>query len=365
MVFRLKTLLILILMCGSANSFAQELQGLWEKTKEYYKGFSVNKHQILLARQDSIAQQIKYKPQVQAQFQQSISSVNGSMGSFMPLTGIVNMSGSNEFIESSSIFNHFISGTLKWDLITFDRKRLDKAISSSKITHSILQEQEFTFRIQQLLAQRYIEFLYLNVLNDWYVKHASRYASILEITKGLAHAGLVSGADTLLASASLKNVQSNLFKLKGKIVGSAELLREFTNQSEPNGANKGQFLKTIEDTTRKQNNHPLILMKVNEEKTLEFMQQKNSRDPFPRVLLLGGLTNRSSGVSSNGQANASYTGLYKDFANNYFVGVGVTWNLQDVFTSKSEKNLYRLKRQSNIFEQEIVQNQIHSGLEQL
>ncbi|VTP95000.1 hypothetical protein [Sphingobacterium daejeonense] len=133
MVFRLKILLIVVGMCISINSYAQHLQDLWEKTKEYYSGFDVQKQQILLAKQDSIAQQIKYKPQVQAQFQQSLSSLNGASGSFMPLPGILNMSGPNDPIGGSSTFNHFISGTLNWDLVNFGRKGLDKDISSSKL----------------------------------------------------------------------------------------------------------------------------------------------------------------------------------------------------------------------------------------
>lgn len=365
MVFRLKILLIVVGMCISINSNAQHLQDLWEKTKEYYSGFDVQKQQILLAKQDSIAQQIKYKPQVQAQFQQSLSSLNGASGSFMPLPGILNMSGPNDPIGGSSTFNHFISGTLNWDLVNFGRKGLDKDISSSKIEYSKLQEQNFIYNIQQRLTQRYIEFIYLNVLNEWFEKHAERYTSILDITKGLAEAGIIPGADTLLASSSLKNVESNLLQIKGKVAGSRELLKEFTKDFNPADTKITPFLEVIDTKTVVQQEHPLFLMKRNEAESLQLMEKKNQRDHFPRVMLLGGLTNRSSGITSDGYVNPNYSALYNDFANNYFVGVGVTWNLQDLFNSRSQRSSLGLLRQNNEYEQEVIQNEIHSHIAQL
>lgn len=365
MVFRLKILLIVVGMCISINSYAQHLQDLWEKTKEYYSGFDVQKQQILLAKQDSIAQQIKYKPQVQAQFQQSLSSLNGASGSFMPLPGILNMSGPNDPIGGSSTFNHFISGTLNWDLVNFGRKGLDKDISSSKIEYSKLQEQNFIYHIQQRLTQRYIEFIYLNVLNEWFEKHAERYTSILDITKGLAEAGIIPGADTLLASSSLKNVESNLLQIKGKVAGSRELLKEFTKDFNPADTKITPFLEVIDTKTVVQQEHPLFLMKRNEAESLQLMEKKNQRDHFPRVMLLGGLTNRSSGITSDGYVNPNYSALYNDFANNYFVGVGVTWNLQDLFNSRSQRSSLGLLRQNNEYEQEVIQNEIQSHIAQL
>ncbi|HBO88872.1 MAG TPA: hypothetical protein DD623_05390, partial [Streptococcus sp.] len=82
-------------------------------------------------------------------------------------------------------------------------------------------------------------------------------------------------------------------------------------------------------------------------------------------MLLGGLANRSSGITANGYVHGNYSEIYNDFANNYFVGVGVTWNLQDMFRSKSDKKQYNLKLQNNIYEQELLQNEISSNLNQL
>ncbi|VTP95003.1 TolC family protein [Sphingobacterium daejeonense] len=215
------------------------------------------------------------------------------------------------------------------------------------------------------MTQRYIEFIYLNVLNEWFEKHAERYTSILEITKGLAEAGIVPGADTLLASSSLKNVESNLLQIKGKVAGSRELLKEFTKDFNPADTKITPFLEVIDTKTVVQQEHPLFLMKRNEAESLQLMEKKNQRDHFPRVMLLGGLTNRSSGITSDGYVNPNYSALYNDFANNYFVGVGVTWNLQDLFNSRSQRSSLGLLRQNNEYEQEVIQNEIHSHIAQL
>lgn len=367
MVFNFKSLLILTGMCIALNSNAQTLQGLWDKTIAYYKGFNVQNQQILLAKQDSLAQQIKYKPQVQAQFQQSLSSVNGTSGAFLPLPGIMNISGPQVNEGSSSTFNHFISASMNWDLINFGRKDLDKDISSSKIAYSKLNQHKFALEIQKKLANRYIEFLYLQILDKWYVRHTERYATILEITKGLAKAGIVPGADSLLANSSLKNVQSSLSHVQGKLDASIFLIKELSNvNSLPiQEVYSKPFLEILKFQDAVQSDHPILQMKKQQQQSLELLGKKQDREIFPRIMLLGGLANRSSGITSNGYVNSGYTDLYQEFANNYFIGVGVTWNLQEVFQSKSNKRKYDLLRQNNLLEQGLVQNEIKTSLDQL
>ena len=367
MVFNFKSLLILTGMCIAFNSNAQTLQGLWDKTIAYYKGFDVQNQQILLAKQDSLAQQIKYKPQVQAQFQQSLSSVNGTSGAFLPLPGIMNISGPQVNEGSSSTFNHFLSASMNWDLINFGRKDLDKDISSSKIAYSKLNQHKFALEIQKKLANRYIEFLYLQILDKWYVRHAERYATVLEITKGLAKAGIVPGADSLLANSSLKNVQSSLSHVQGKLDASIFLIKELSNvNSLPiQEVYSKPFLEILKSQDSVQSEHPILQMKKQQQQSLELLGKKQDREIFPRIMFLGGLANRSSGITSNGYVNSGYTDLYQDFANNYFIGVGVTWNLQEVFQSKSNKRQYDLLRQNNLLEQGLVQNEIKTSLDQL
>ncbi|WP_312697578.1 TolC family protein [Sphingobacterium mizutaii] len=364
---KFKSLLILLGLFIAMDSHAQSLQDLWDKTRNYYKGFEVQKQQILLAKQDSIAQQIKYKPQVQAQFQQGFSSVEGTSGAFLPLPGIMNISGPNQLDGASSTFNHFLSGSMNWDLINFGRKGLDKDISSTKIDYTKLKEQDFTYTVQQKLTRRYIEFLFFQVMDDWYQKHSERYQSIVDITKGLARAGIVPGADTLLATSSLKNVESNLLQIQGKLNGAKILLKEFTNEEVLSAGNNNPeaFLQLIGSQQTSTLEHPLLMMKRKEEESLTLLERKQGKELFPRVMLLGGLANRSSGVTANGYVHGNYGEIYNDFANNYFVGVGVTWNLQDMFRSKSDKKQYNLKLQNNLFEQELLQNEISSNLNQL
>lgn len=367
MVFNFKSLLILTGMCIAFNSNAQTLQGLWDKTIAYYKGFDVQNQQILLAKQDSLAQQIKYKPQVQAQFQQSLSSVNGTSGAFLPLPGIMNISGPQVNEGSSSTFNHFLSASMNWDLINFGRKDLDKDISSSKIAYSKLNQHKFALEIQKKLANRYIEFLYLQILDKWYFRHAERYATVLDITKGLAKAGIVPGADSLLANSSLKNVQSSLSHVQGKLDASIFLIKELSNvNSLPiQEVYSKPFLEILKSQDSVLSEHPILQMKKQQQQSLELLGKKQDREIFPRIMLLGGLANRSSGLTSNGYVNSRYTDLYQDFANNYFIGVGVTWNLQEVFQSKSNKRQYDLLRQNNLLEQGLVQNEIKTSLDQL
>src|SRR5690606_29402490 len=123
----------------------------------------------------------------------------------------------------------------------------DVCSSDLKIDYTKLKEQDFSYNVQQKLTRRYIEFLFFQVMDDWYQKHSERYQSIVDITKGLARAGIVPGADTLLATSSLKNVESNLLQIQGKLNGAKILLKEFTNEEVLSAGNNNPeaFLQLI------------------------------------------------------------------------------------------------------------------------
>ena len=364
---RLISLLVLCCILGSLKVQAQQLQDLWDKTAQYYKGFNIRDQAVRLAKQDSIAAQIKYKPILQAQLQQGLSSVEGTSGAFLPLPGVINISAGANLEGSSSTFNHFLSGTMQWDILNFGRKGLDKAISSTAIAQARLDQEVFQLDIQQQLSTRYIEYLYYQTLKEWFARHAGRYHSVLTITRGLAKGGLVPGADSLLASSSLKHVQSALLQVDGKAQGIKYLIKELSNTEMAEAGNGVElpFMTLMGPEETELAIHPLLKLKEQDAESLDLLHKRKAREVLPRVQLLGGLSNRSSGISNMGYVSGAYGDVYSDFANNYFVGVGATWNLQDLFRSKVDREKIALQLQDNRHEQELLTNELTAKQQQL
>ncbi|GAA4140131.1 hypothetical protein GCM10022216_18970 [Sphingobacterium kyonggiense] len=353
----------LLLIFINQVAFGQSLQDLWEKTASHYKGFDLKKQQILMAKQDSLDRLIKYRPQVQVQAQQGLSSLSGTSGTFLPLPGIVNSNGNAS--NSDPIFNHFLSSTMNWDIVNFGKKQLDKEIGRSQIQQSQTDQRLFEIQIQQKLAERYLNYQYLQVLEDWFNKHNARYQSILQLTIGLAKAGVKPGADSLLAQSALNQVHSNLTLLEGQAEGAKFLLHEFTGetfQESPYKTNS-PFLSLIDHQDLGVNLHPKLLIKDEEANMLALQEKKLAKGKLPRIMLLGGLASRSSSVNSSGVALTDYGQLYDNFANNYYVGLGMTWSLQDLWQSNSKQRSSQLQQRNVNLEKEMINNELSSQLQ--
>ena len=344
--------------------YAQTLKDYWQQAKMNYKGFSLKDREIGIARMDSAAALEGYKPQVWVQYQQGISSLNNVSGAFYPMTGIFNISGSNTLGGTSSTFNQYVSSSLNWDLINFGRKDVDKALGAAAVKQSIWESDQYTLVMKNELSQRYINCLYYHILLKWYKAHLRRYQDILDLTGDLARSGILPSADTLLVSSSLNNVLSELSHVSGQAKGAIYALSEFVGDSLSIAAPKNdRFFSLLEDNSERiVTQQPLLEIKKVESERFVQLTKKSTKELFPRVMGIGALSSRSSGVSKDGVASNHYGDLYQNYAHNYFVGIGVTWNLQQLFNAKSDRKIFEARRQKADEEHWLLGNKLEKTL---
>lgn len=346
---------------------AQTLQEYWDNTQKNYKGFAVKDQQVNLARLDSSERLNTYKPQVLLQYQQAFSSVNGISGSFYPFPGMFNISGSANLTGASGTFNQYASSTVNWDIVRFGRRNLDKEIGKVGVDFQEIDALNFSNIVQKKLSERYLTFLYYQITSDWHHEHLARYKDVLDVTKGLATNGIVPLADTLLASSAYKKVESGLYQVEGQLQGVKYLIEELTGAAvvKPSLAQSARFFQFVYADTAKAKLHPQLAMKEIETENYGLRAEKQSKERLPKIMALGGLSSRSSGVDPSGHVSGAYGDLYSRSTQNYFVGVGATWNLHQLFNAKTKQKQLQTKQQVAREEYEVMEQEIDHQIRNL
>ncbi|MCY4780451.1 TolC family protein [Sphingobacterium sp. UT-1RO-CII-1] len=363
----IRYLLMFVSLFSILRGQSQTLQEYWSNTQKNYKGFAVKDKQIHLARLDSSDRLNIYKPQVLLQYQQAYSSVNGVSGAFYPFPGIFNVSGSANLTGASGTFNQYASSTINWDIIRFGRRNLDQQIGKSDIDFQKIDALNFSNIVQKKLSERYVSFLYYQITSDWHQEHLARYKDILDVTKGLAVNGIVPLADTLLASSAYKKVESGLYQVDGQLQGMQYLIEELTGiaVAKPSSTELNHFFQVVYTDTVKLRLHPMLAMKELETKKYGLQAEKQNKERLPKIMALGGLSSRSSGVDGSGHVSGAYDDMYSRSAQNYFVGVGATWNLHQLFNAKTKQKQFESKQEQARDEYSVMEGEIDQQIRNL
>ena len=322
------------------------LQDVLQKTVEQYPSIASRKYEI--ERQQLRKDLVKKDqlPEVNFQAQQSYGSYQGVSGSFFPLSGIYNTSGSAKGIDgaSTSVANAYTSAVLHWDFIQFGRikTQLNVADAAIQLSTSALSQEEL--RLQYLAAQQYFNLLQSTAFLSTANADVQRLKDLLELSKAQADAGLRPGADTLL-------IKSNYFQIKGQVnqqqalfetakLQLASLIGEdtlsFSIDTTAYNLNKNAFDLPLNDTL---GNHPYLQYLKANIHYANVSLAAVKRQPYPSVGVLAGAGLRGSGINNLGEANNGFVEPWKNNTAGYLLGVGVTWNLSSLYQNKTRQKI--------------------------
>lgn len=339
------SLLLISILLITTDVSAQVLENYWQQAEKNYKGFSIKKQQVVIAQLDSASALDGYKPQVWVQYQQSLNSLNNASGAFYPMPGIFNVNASQNLEGASNTFNQYASSSINLDLINFGRKNADKALGGTAVKLSQLESEQYRLLIQNELSQRYINYLYYQILNTWHQEHLNRYSDILELTRDLSNSGVIPTADTLLVSSSINNARAELLHVSGLLNGHKYALSELTGVVVGNdNMDERKFFTLLNKEVSHSVTNPILAIKSAESEKFEQMVTKSRKELLPQVLGIGALSSRSSGVAPDGNVSNSYGDMFQNYAHNYFVGVGLSWNLHQLFRAKSNRKVLEAKQ---------------------
>lgn len=360
----LRTVYIYILVTiVSTSSFAQsdsDLEKLWTIVQNEYAGIQL--HNAAVAKKlDSIVAASQYWPELHLQYQQSFSSRQGSNGAFYPLPGIFNINAGANLDGDNGTFNSYGSGIVRWDIVHFGRKKSNQSLSSIDILETELEKDKYELLLKKELANRYFNSLYYTQLLDWTNKNNQRLKDILEISKSLSLSGIYPLADTLLASSAYNQIIAQKHQTRGMQNAAYKYLNEFVPNEIDWLIDKNKFENIEFANFRKESildNHPLIKQSKLKLDRINHLDNLEKGKTLPNISLLGGLSSRTSGIYEDGTVSNKFTNGYNNRANNYFIGAGVTWSLQQALkASKTRKSLQFLNKESAL-EVEVLQDQL-------
>lgn len=361
--------LYMVVTVVSTSTYAQnnsDLHKLWTIVQNEYAGIQMHDASIAKKKLDSIVVASQYWPELHLQYQQSFSSRQGSNGAFYPLPGIFNINAGGNLHGDHRTFNSYGSGVVRWDVVHFGRKKSNQTLSSIDILDAKLEKDKYFLLLQQELVNRYFNSLYYNQLLEWTSKNKERLKDILEISKSLSLSGVYPLADTLLASSAYNQILAQQSQTRGMQNAATKYLNEYIPTEIDWLIDNKKFDKVelasvgIESIL---DSHPLIKKSKLKTNKINHLSNLEKGKTLPSIALLGGLSSRTSGIYDDGTVSNTFTNGYDNRANNYFIGAGVTWSLQQALrSSKKRKSLQFLNKESS-FETEVMHDQLFTEVQ--
>lgn len=329
-----------------AQKKVYSLDEVRQKTLQQYPSLTSGQYQI--ERQELNKELVKKErlPEVNVQGQQTYGSYKGVAGSFFPLSGIYNTSGSDKGLngQSKAVSNLYASAVAQWNFMQFGRIRanLNVADASIHLSRTALSQEEL--RLQTVAAQHYFEVLRNSAFLSISKADVQRLEDLFELSKAQANAGLRPGADTLL-------IKSNYYQVKSQVNDQQALLTtammqlaaligedadSFTIDTSQYNANK---IVSDLPLTDSQNNHPYLQYLKATILYANASLKAVKRQPYPSVGLLAGAGIRGSGVNSSGIINNNFSAPWKNNSAGYLLGIGVTWNLSSLYQNKVKQKM--------------------------
>ena len=326
-----------------------QLNSLWVEVQRSYPGLHSREAAVASAKMEERSVFGERLPQLRAQAQNSYASFEGISGAFFPQPGLFNVSGGNGLTGPSWTFNTYASSTLEWELFSFGKNSFKTKAARAK-THSAEGAKDaYSLNLQKELSQRYLQLLFKETKLESNQQNVDRLNTIRTITSALAKAGLKSAADSLLASSSYNQAIGDNEKLQGERQSASIQLMELTSGNQTNYQNSvPSFLNPMEVSLNKaaeiNSSHPVLNLLDEQRKRLNYQGKSEARAALPSINLIGGYAYRGVGIGEDGTVSDGWNDGFSNSVTNGLVGVGITWNISDLYTQKQRAS--SLKKQA-------------------
>lgn len=345
----LKTFLLSGMILGASYfSHAQQLQSLWEEVKETYPGVKVGEHKITSAQKSKNAVRGERLPQLRTQAQNTYATHEGTAGAFFPQSGLFNVSGSDGLTGADWNPNTYASATFEFEVFSFGKMR-NKSKAAQAFSNKTEEEQQaYLLNLQKELSARYLSLLFNQRLLSTNRQNLERLNTVRSITSALSGAGLKSAADSLLATSAYNQALGENQNLHGKqgaaLIKLQELIGEAQHENE--GSAHHFLYPKIPETSSENQSHPFLNSLAEERKQLQYLSKSSSGAALPSIKILGGYAWRGTGIGSGGMVSDQWKDGFSNSATNGLIGLGLTWNITDVYTQKQKGNALKEEAES-------------------
>lgn len=343
---RIATLMWLILAMPTIVQ-AQEKSGLlgalWEKVEEKYPGLTSKESKVSAAKLKEEVVKGARLPQLKGQAQNTYSTYEGTMGAFFPQAGLINVSGSDDLTGATFSPNTYASATIEWELFSFGKMKNKSKAAKANTNKMKSEKNAYLLALKRDLSNRFLQLLHSESQLVWNNKNLERLYSVREITASLSRAGIKSPADSLLASSSYNQALGDNEKIKGQKHAAFIKLLELTGTEEVAIENSvSNFLdpkRNLEESSQSlQSTHPALNAVEETKKQLEYSGKSQKNAALPSLKLLGGYAYRGTGIGNDQVVSGKWKDGFSNTANNALIGIGITWNITDLYTQNRKGN---------------------------
>lgn len=362
MLKNLKTFLYIgVILSAGYSSTAQQLQSLWEEVKTSYPGVKVGEHKVVSAEKNQRAILGERLPQLRTQAQNTYATHEGTSGAFFPQSGLFNVSGSDALHGAEWNPNTYASATFELEVFSFGKLK-NKSKAAEAFTNKTREEQQaYLLNLQKELSSRYLNVLFNDSRLESNRRNVERLNTVRTITSALAGAGLKTAADSLLASSSYNQALGENENLRGKYSAALIKLKELTENKESNYQNSiSSFLNPkspVSTENSQQNSHPFLNSLEEDQRRLEHLSRSESGAALPSLKILGGYAYRGTGIENDGFVSDKWKDGFSNSATNGLVGIGLTWNISDLYTQKQKGNALKEQAESQKYLHEQYEKQ--------
>ena len=341
--------LVLSLPINAQNTRA--LHQLWQQTLETYPGLQAQNEQVATDFAKHKTNKSSALPQLKLQAQNTYGTFEGTSGAFFPQSGFFNVSGNPELLEGgNTTMNTFGSAVIEWEIFSFGKHNKATQAANANYKKAIIQRESYILELKKELSTRYINLLNTESLLHWTKRRAQRLSEIQLATTSLATAGLRPAADTLLANSSYLQALSAQDYWTGNSKNAMALLEEITGNKQSyeilplDTYLAATLLVPHEADLIIEENHPILETFDYQAKAYELESSALKKEMLPSLKLMGGYALRGSGIGKDGVVSQQWKEGFNNTTDNYLAGIGLTWNLSNLFTSKHKGN--QLKHQA-------------------
>lgn len=337
----------LILSCS--DLYGQQvslLRDIWSETEKNYSGVLASRSAVESSQINETVVKSNALPQIKTQLQNTYGTFEGSNGASFPQQGFFTVSGSRVSSDGSALSaNTFVSMVTEYEIYNFGRQQADQNAASLLTSKAKSNQSAYLIRLQKTVFEKYVDAVFAVSKLRLADKNKSRIQKIHAINSALSRSGLRPQADSVLTYSSYLQASAVSYNLNGMLLSTTEKLKEFyPKEIDTAKLESAHFLEPIPlsgfelslNTT-----HPLT-------KTLEFesayFQKKaeiQRKASLPSIKALAGYAYRGSGINSQGYSSGNWIEGFSNPANNFLIGLGVTWNITSVYTNGKRADAFR------------------------
>jgi outer membrane protein len=360
---------------ASGNLLAQTvtLPNALERSVQNFEKIKAKEAMVLASRENVIYQKSQYLPDFTLMAQQSYGTINAQNGPMYGFGGLGVASTSMPLQEQNwnAAFGSLYLANINWNLFTFGKIKSQVAIA--KADESVAQKDldQLKFQHQVKVGAAYLNLLAAQRVKFVQDKNLERAEVVATTTESRSNSGLIPEVDFSLAKAEVANAKSAVIKAydleldysKALAVMMGEEYRKYELDSLFTNKTPSLLLESPLETSK----HPILEWQNSAVQKSMQQEKLQSALGLPTISSFGVIQGRGSGFDWNYvQDNSAFSKSYSDGVgidrSNYLVGVGISWNLMNIYRQSSKKKEQKfitqsLQKEYDYMNQELVAQQ--------